>query len=124
MTPAEFVAIFPEFSDPAQWPTARVQLYLTLAATRMNADDWGDAYTLGTALFTAHYLATGGSASSANGTGAVLGEITSKKIGEVQVQRSVTSNRNADAGWWNSTGYGRQWWDLFRMFGVGVVQLI
>lgn len=124
MTPAEFLILFPEFGDPIKYPPARIQLYLTLAATRVGACGWGDAYDLGIALFTAHYLATGGAGGASGGAGTVTGEVSSKKVGDAQITYATTSNRDADAGWWNSTLYGRQWWDLNRTCGVGVVQLI
>ena len=47
MTVAEFLAAFPEFSDATKYPPARIQLYLTLAASRVSECNWGDAYTLG-----------------------------------------------------------------------------
>lgn len=124
MTVDEFLAIFPEFGDPVKYPRARIQMYLTLATTRVSECMWGNVYSTGLALFAAHYLATLGSASGATGAGVVAGEVASKKVGDVQVTYASTSNRSADAGWWNSTIYGRQWWDLFKSFGVGVVQLI
>jgi len=124
MTVGEFLAIFPEFNDPAKYPPARIQMYLTLAGTRVSECMWGDVYSTGLALFAAHYLATLGSAVGATGAGSVTGEVASKKVGDVQVTYATTSNRSNDAGWWNSTMYGRQWWDLFSSFGAGVVQLI
>lgn len=121
MTVAEFLAIFPEFNDPVKYPQPRIQLYLTLAATRVSQCGWGDSYTLGLALFTAHYLASFGNA----GTGGVVtGEMSSKKVGDVQVGYATTSNREAGAGWWNGTIYGQQWWDLFSSCGYGLTQLI
>lgn len=124
MTPAEFLVLFPEFGDATKYPPARIQLYLMLAASRVSACAWGDAYDLGIALFTAHYLATMGAAGGGTGGGTIQGEVSSKKVGDVQVTYASTSNRDADAGWWNSTIYGRQWWDLNSLYGIGVVQLI
>ena len=124
MTVADFLAIFPEFNNPAKYPDARIQLYLTLAASRVSECAWGDAYSLGIALFTAHYLATMGAAGGGTGAGIVTGEKSSKKVGDVQVTYATTSNRATDAGWWNSTIYGQQWWDLNSLYGIGVVQLI
>lgn len=120
MTLAEFRAIFPEF---AATPDARVQLWLNLANSRVTEPVWGDQQALGQALFTAHYLATGGVAAGGGSTVAA-GEVTAKKVGEVQVSYSATSNRDESAGWWNSSVYGRQYWSLFRTMGVGVTQLI
>lgn len=121
MTVDEFLAIFPEFDDPVKYPTSRIQLYLTLAATRVGECAWGDTYDLGIALFTAHYLATFGNA----GVGGVtIGEVSSKKVGDVQVGYATTSNRDSGAGWWNGTIYGQQWWDLFSRCGGWVTQLI
>jgi hypothetical protein len=124
VTPAEFVILFPEFGDATKYPVPRIQLYLTLAAQRVDQYAWGDSYDLGIALFTAHYLATMASAGGGTGAGTVTGEMSSKKVGDVQVSYASTSNRDEGAGWWNSTIYGRQWWSLFRYCGVGVMQLI
>lgn len=124
MTADEFLALFPEFDDPARYPRARVEMYLTLAATRVGACAWGTSYNLGLALFAAHYLALSGGWLDQGGTGVVKAEMSSKKVGDVQVTYATTANQSMDAGWWNSTGYGRQWWDLNRLCGVAVLQLI
>lgn len=124
MTVTEFLELFPEFGDATKYPPARIQLYLDLAAVRVSECAWGTAYSLGIALFTAHYLSTMGSAGGGTGGGVIKGEMSSKKVGDVQVTYTTTSNRATDAGWWNSTIYGRQWWDLNSLYGIGVVQLI
>lgn len=123
LTYDEFIAFFPEFSDAGKYPPARVNAYLQLAASRMNECFWGDSYGFGQALWAAHYLATAGMAGG-GGSGVVTGEVSSKKVGDVQVTYATSSDRAADAGWWNSTIYGRQWWDINSLFGVGAVQLI
>ena len=116
-TPADdFRAAFPEFADKTKYPDARVNMYLKLAASRVSECVWGDEQQLGIWLFTAHYLATS--------LAGYTGEVTTKKVGDVQVSYSSTSNRDESAGWWNATPYGRQFYSLLRLLGAGVTQLV
>lgn len=117
----QFLAFFPEFSDAGKYPPARVNAYLLLASQRMSECYWGESYGFGQALFAAHYLTTTARAGASGGVSA--GNVTGKKVGDVQVNYG-TANQSTDAGWWNSSIYGQQWWDLQSLFGIGVVQLI
>jgi len=54
VTPAEFKALFPEFSR-AEDPL--VQTRITWAEQRTDEEVWGEKYDQGVALLTAHYLA-------------------------------------------------------------------
>lgn len=121
MTPDEFRQLLPEFDDPVKYPDVRIAMYLGIAPQWVDADRWGLSATLGTALFVAHYL-TWASLKATDAT--PRGALTSKKVGDVS-NTFADAGSAADAGWWNSTKYGRQWWDLKgRLAGPAVLHLI
>ena len=117
-----FLLMFPEFDDAVKYPRPRIGMYIRMGVSRVSECAWGDDVTFGRYLFVAHFLAT---YSSAGAGGVTTGEVSSKKVGDVQVSYATTSNRDNDAGWWNGTIYGQQWWNLFLGVSCGAVtQLI
>jgi hypothetical protein len=127
MTVTEFRQSFPQFSAEF-FPDARVEFYFALAGKRLPAERWGDLLHEGVALFTAHFLTLERAASlKADGTGgfdAAAGPAVgvSKTVGGV----SKTENRAGsaasgylNAGQWNNTIYGQQFWELAQLVGVG-----
>jgi hypothetical protein len=121
VTPAEFRAIFPEFSDSGKFPDARVQFYLDLAEDAINPDVWVNSYTHGVALYTAHYLAQSVAAAT-SASGLAGGAVASKSIGDVSV--SYEGNAESGAAFWQSTTYGKQYWQIQKRFGRAAIQLV
>lgn len=125
-TPAEFRAVFPEFTDPAKYPDARITFFLTLATKLVSECRWGELYGQGVMLVAAHYLALGArqvTAGIAGTPGTIQGAKTSKKVGEVSVGYAAPT-ATAGAGYWGQTIYGEQYWQLLMMFGMGAIQLV
>ena len=119
MVIADFRAAFPYFTEAA-FPDASVIFWSTLAEKQMSECRWGDLYIQGVMLYTAHELKLsllGGGASSSSGV------VTSKKVGDVSVNYDVSFGINANAGLWNRTIYGQQYWQLMQMVGMGAYQL-
>jgi hypothetical protein len=127
MDAATFRTDFPEFADTTLYPDSRVNFYLGLGAKLLPACRWGDLLDFGLELYTAHYLviATRNQDAAAAGgvPGAVTGVATSKAVDKVSVSYDTTSVLNADAGFWNMTTYGVEFYQLMMTVGAGGVQL-
>lgn len=123
ITEQNFRAIFPEFADRNKYLSAAVQFWLTNAQAQINLAAWGNSYSEGVYLYTAHQLAVAGSAGKSGGAGPASGPIASKAVGSVSVSYDTSSTSESDAGFWNLTNYGKRYYRLVRMFGAGPIQL-
>ncbi|MFA9439408.1 DUF4054 domain-containing protein [Uliginosibacterium sp. sgz301328] len=127
MDAAQFRLDFPEFADTSVYPDAQVNFWLSLGAKLLPPCRWGDLLDYGLELFTAHNLVIqtrNQQIADAGGTpGAVTGPATSKAVDKVSVSYDAASVLNADAGDWNMTTYGIQFYRLMMMVGAGGVQL-
>ncbi|KNE87337.1 hypothetical protein PSTG_19281 [Puccinia striiformis f. sp. tritici PST-78] len=90
---------FPEFADKTRYPDTAVNFYLGQADTILNQDVLSDH----------------------NGSAGVA---TSKSVDKVSVSYDVSGVINPDAGFWNNTGYGREFFWWWSMFGAGGRQLL
>jgi hypothetical protein len=124
MTPAQFLAIFPEFTSVN---TTIITFWLSVSANLVNVTRWGALADQGTALLTAHYLtlATAESASATAGTalGQTKGVVTSNAVDGVSVSRDAASVTITGAGMYNASQYGIQWVQLSRRMGAGGMQI-
>lgn len=129
LTESDFRQSLPEFTSTIDYPSAQVQFYLTLGIKMLPADRWGDCLDQGLTLYIAHYLVLyarakmASSLAGAAGVGRVVGLETSKSVDKVSVSSDVASVSLADAGHWNQTTYGIQFFQLAMMFGAGGYQL-
>lgn len=124
-TPQDFREAFPQFTEEL-FSDARVRFALTLAGKSMDKERWGDLLPEGTFLRVAHFLTLEAAATKAkDGTGgidATGGAVVaaSKTVGGVSKSESrATSAGNPQAGPWNDTTYGRQYYDLLLLIGAG-----
>ena len=125
-TVAEFRAAFPEFTSVTNYPDTQIQFWLNVGAKLLNPDRWYDLLDQGLMLFTAHHLviARRELLASANGLpGQVQGPVSSKSVDKVSVSYAADKVTMDDAGFWNLTTYGLQYWNLVRMIGAGGIQL-
>lgn len=120
MTYDDFIQIFPEFSE---FPKVRVEFYLSEADNQISENRFEKSTEFGKALFTAHYLASldnGQRTGAGDVTGTVSigahGAVSSKTVGSVSVSYDTASTSFADAGYWNSTPYGKQFFDLLKRY--------
>lgn len=123
---ALFRAQYPEFADPVAYPDVVINRHLAIAVKRLPESRWADLLDDGIGLYIAHYLALGDRAKAAvtNGTaGQVEGLETQKTVDTVSVSMDVSAVTIADAGMWNSTSYGIQFYQLMMIVGAGGVQL-
>lgn len=124
---AVFRAAFPEFTDTAVYPAAQITFWSAVAEKLVNQDVWQDMYINAVQLLTAHEitLATQNRKAAAIGgiPGGTSGQQSSKTVGSVSVAYDTTSSAEKDAGYYNSTIYGKQFYHLTRLFGAGAMQL-
>ncbi|MDU5474016.1 MULTISPECIES: DUF4054 domain-containing protein [unclassified Pantoea] len=125
----QFRTDFPEFSDTTRYPDPSVDFYLGMADTLLNQDVHGDKFVYLAELFTAHYVELRGRALAVVGAGGGVnsaggGVMTSKSVDKVSASYDVSGIINPDAGFWNSTAYGREFFWWWSMFGTGGRQLL
>ncbi len=124
----DFRTAFPRFSDTTRYPDAEIQFRLNLADVLLSEKITGkDLFPYFVELFVAHYMtlwATDSRAIAAGGSGgASAGVASSKSVDKVSVSYDTGTTLNPDAGFWNYTRYGAEFWQLIMMFGAGGIQL-
>ncbi len=118
---------FPEFINTEIYPDAMVEFWAGLGESLLNKIRWGSLYDQGMFLFTAHNLVMArqnremGEASKIPGSQS--GIIASKGIGGVNVSYSAQQMTFHDAGNYNMTTYGRAFWQLVLIVGMGGAQV-
>lgn len=127
-TVVDFRTTFPQFSDTTRFPDAQVEFRLNLADVLLSEKVTGKKlFPYFVELFVAHYMAlwladsraslVGGAGGSTNGVQA------SKSVDKVSVSYDTGATLNSEAGFWNNTRYGAEFWQLITMFGAGGRQL-
>jgi len=126
-TVSDFRRDFPQFADTTKYPDPVIQFRLNLADTLIDGSAMGDMFPYMVELFVAHYMVlyAADSASEAVGGagGASSGVVASKSVDKVSVSYDNSSTLNADAGFWNYSRYGAEFYQMLMLFGYGGVQL-
>jgi hypothetical protein len=124
---ADFRKAYPEFTDTVKYPDTLIQGWATLATAMVNPCAWKSQTCLGINLYVAHEItleAQSVAAANIGGTpGGQAGVVNTKTVGSVTVGYDTQQTQEKNAGWWNLTTYGKQFYRLARIFGAGVVQL-
>ena len=127
LTESSFREAMPMFADVQKYPSAQFNYYLKLALKLLPESRWDDLLDDGYTFFIAHYLtlyARDMAFVDVGGIGGkVVGNETSKSIDGVSKSMDVSSVLNSDAGHWNQTTYGIQFYQLMMMVGAGGIQL-
>lgn len=127
MDTAQFRLDFPEFADTVRYPDSQITFWATIAELQTSSDVFGDMYTQAVKLYVAHEITLAAQSKAAGAAGGVPGSqggiANSKTVGSVTVSYDSQSTSEKNAGWWNLTNYGKQYFRLLRMFGAGSVQL-
>ena len=116
VTPADIKTRFPEFDSVND---SRIQIFIDDAELELDEGRWGDLYDKGLSYLTAHLLYMG--EQSAGGSGAGLGPLSTKSIGDVSVSFGSYLAADNDANSFNSTSYGQEYYRLMIMVGMGAV---
>jgi hypothetical protein len=123
MDAATLRADLPEFADIIRYPDATVNFWLGVGAKLLRADAWADMLDHGLELYTAHHLTLWrrdmDAAANGGAPGQSAGQVSSKTVDKVSVSYDVASTSWADAGYWNQTTYGKQFWQLQQLAGMG-----
>ncbi len=129
MDVAAFRTAFPQFT-PDLAPDARVRFHLAVAGKLLPAARWGELLNEGLGLYVAHQLTLELEAGKAgDGTGGIsvaAGPVTgeTKTVGGMShaVTRAGAAAQGSaltDAGQYNGTVYGQQFWQFARIIGAG-----
>ena len=116
LTPDEFRALFPEF-DAEQFPDARLSIRLEAANHFFASDRWGELRKYAMGLYAAHFLSIAGGAGS---TTAGTGIVASKSVDGASVSYDNSTASEQGAGFWNASRYGRELYQLIRLYGAGM----
>ncbi|KLU14346.1 MULTISPECIES: DUF4054 domain-containing protein [Xenorhabdus] len=126
-TVAQFRLDFPQFSDTVKFPDTRIQFRLNLADKQLDENRFGDMFGYVVELMVAHYMtlwAADSRSVAAGGTGgANSGVVSSKSVDKVSVSYDTGATLNPNAGFWNNTRYGSEFYELLMSFGAGGIQL-
>lgn len=127
-TITDFRRDFPQFSDATNFPDPQIEFRLNLADVLLSEKVTGKKlFPYFVELFVAHYMVlwladrraslVGGAGGSTNGVQA------SKSVDKVSVSYDTGATLNPEAGFWNNTRYGAEFWQMITMFGAGGRQL-
>ncbi|HBL0732913.1 TPA: DUF4054 domain-containing protein [Kluyvera ascorbata] len=127
-TVSKFRTDFPQFADTTKYPDAQVQFRLNLADVLMSESLYGATmFPYIVELYVAHYMALFAqdlrSAAAGGSGGNASGVQSSKSVDKVSVSYDNSMTLNPDAGFWNNTRYGAEFYQLATMFGAGGRQL-
>lgn len=122
-----FRQTMPAFASVDDYPSAQFNFYLKLGVKLLPESRWDDLLDDGLTFFVAHYLvlyARDMSFVDIGGIGGkVVGNETAKSIDGVSKSMDVSGVLMTDAGHWNQTTFGVQFYQLMQMIGAGGIQL-
>lgn len=122
-----FRTAFPEFTNTESYPTPMVNFWVSFVTQQIDPCIWKNSWNTGVSLYLAHELTLARQNAQAAGVGGTPGlqggVATSKTVGSVTVQYDAQTTTEKDAGYWNLTTYGKQFYRLSRVFGARCVQL-
>ncbi|HEN3430363.1 TPA: DUF4054 domain-containing protein [Yersinia enterocolitica] len=126
-TPAQFRTDFPQFENEARYPNAAIQFRLSLADNLLDENLLDNMFPYLVELFVAHYMTLQAkdmqSAALGGASGATNSVAASKSVDKVSVSYDNSATLNPDAGFWNFTRYGAEFYQIILMFGAGGRQL-
>jgi len=124
---AKFRVNFPEFNSAEQYSNETITFWGGLGELLVRSSIWKDAWNQGMSLYVAHQLVLAHQNTQAAAVGGSPGQqggiANSKTVGSVTVSYDSTTSNETDAGFWNLTTYGKQFFRLTQIFGAGCIQL-
>lgn len=125
-----FRATFPEFGTTpgtGSFTDARIAFWLVLGTTFLQSPRWANFLDHALALFVAHRLCLdkrNADAFAAGGNpGEVKGPLTGRTVHDVTNSYDASSIQFEQAGHWNTTTYGIQFYALLRIAGAGAMEI-
>ena len=127
VTPAQFKADFPMFADGTLYPESSCQMYLNLANTVLDPGRFGDYINMAIELYTAHFLTLDAMDIKSARAGGILGQqggqVSGKGVGQAHTEYETSGAIEPGGGHWNQTNYGKRYYRLCMMAGMGGVQV-
>lgn len=127
VTPTSFRALFSEFASKIDYPDEALLPWITIGVNFVNADRWGTLTDFGVSLWAAHSFVLSRDAARAAAVGKTPGKaagiLNSKSLDGASMSYDTTTASEVDAGSWNLTTYGQQFFKYSRMMGAGPVQI-
>ncbi|GJL36006.1 hypothetical protein TUM17576_28260 [Enterobacter hormaechei] len=124
----QFRTDYPEFANETRYPDAIINRGLRKADAILDQNIQGSQFVELAELCTAHYAELGGKTLAAAAAGGVntssRGVLTSKSVDKVSASYDVSGVVDPDAGFWNSTGSGSEFFWWWSMYGAGGRQLL
>lgn len=121
----QFRVDFPEFTDEEKYSDSMLTFWSSLGDQLLNSNRWGDIRDYGLYLYTAHHVVIAAmnidDVAAGDNPGSSGGIISSESVGGVSVSMDTGATLETDAGYWNMTIYGKQFYRLFRIVGSGGV---
>lgn len=120
---------FPEFKDTEKYPTSMIEFWGGLAQLQVRSCIWKGAWINGVSLYVAHELVLAAQNVKASGFGGSPGQqggiANTKTVGQgtIGFDSTTSSYSYKTAAFWNLTTYGKQFYQLVRIFGAGAIQL-
>lgn len=124
---AQFRKDFPEFNDTGRYPDSQITFWSTTAEKLVLECVWKDMWQTAVKLWTAHEITLAAQNDKAANFGGVPGQqggpINNKTVGTVTIGYDTATGSEKNAGYYNLTVYGKQFYRLMRLFGARCVQL-
>jgi hypothetical protein len=127
VTPGMFVVDFPAFADANQYPVSSIQMYLTLAKASLSAGRFAQYLNHAMELYTAHFLTLDRMDEKSTSTGGIPGQqggqLASKSLGGASITYDTSGSVEPGGGHWNLTTFGKRYYRLVMLAGMGGVQI-
>ena len=125
---SQFRELQPAFADSSMYADEGINMYLTIAASMLDPNRWQDWRPLGMALMVAHWLSLDAREAKVAASGGIPGQagigiLSSKSVGPISAGYDVSAGSEAGAGYWNMTTFGRRYYHMARLVGMGGVQI-
>jgi hypothetical protein len=128
VTPGQFRQSFKAFRDPNIYDDFTINMFIGVAGNLLDPNRWDTMLDYGTMLFVAHHLALSAldeATVEAGGIGGgVKGVLNSKSVDKVAAGYDTGAVTIENAGHWNMTRYGIEFFQLAEQFGSGGIQLL
>ena len=122
-----FRVAFSEFNDTAKYPDELIEFWSGLGELLVRPSIWKKAWQQGMSLYVAHHivLARRHQKEAKFGKAPAMsdGVLSNKTVGGVTIGYDSNASNEEKAGQWNLTTYGKQFYQLVRIFGAGCIQL-
>lgn len=122
-----FINYFPAFTNQTQFPPDRVQVFIDLANLQVDSK-FGSLQAYVAGLWAAHNIVIEEQQANSVNQGLLPGDT----VGVLKTVSAGTTSTTWDtniaviegAGQWNTTFYGRRYYEYNRMFGAGPTQVV